>query len=152
MKPSITALAAILLALPQLTASAMAQEDGFTSLIQADSLDGWRGDLESWTVKDKTLIGHADGTLRANRFIVADIKPVKNFELRAEVWISAGGNSGLQYRIKERPDLCPFVVTGYQCDVVSNNDKYNGMLYEERGRRILSHTGEKVIIDPQGQP
>jgi hypothetical protein len=26
------------------------------------------------------------------------------------------------------------------------------MLYEERGRRILAHTGEKVIIDPQGQP
>ena len=152
MKPSITALAAILLALSQLTASAMAQEDGFTSLIQTDSLDGWRGDLESWTVKDKTLIGHADGTLRANRFIVADIEPEKNFELRAEVWISAGGNSGLQYRSEERPDLGPFVVTGYQCDVVSNNDKYNGMLYEERGRRILSHTGEKVIIDPQGQP
>ena len=26
------------------------------------------------------------------------------------------------------------------------------MLYEEKGRRILSHTGEKVIIDPDGQP
>jgi hypothetical protein len=26
------------------------------------------------------------------------------------------------------------------------------MLYEERGRRILAHTGERVIIDPQGQP
>ena len=26
------------------------------------------------------------------------------------------------------------------------------MLYEERGRRILSHTGEKVIVDNTGQP
>jgi hypothetical protein len=26
------------------------------------------------------------------------------------------------------------------------------MLYEERGRRILSHTGEKVIVDETGQP
>jgi len=26
------------------------------------------------------------------------------------------------------------------------------MLYEERGRRILSHTGEKVIVAPDGQP
>ena len=26
------------------------------------------------------------------------------------------------------------------------------MLYEEKGRRILSHTGEKVVIDPSGQP
>jgi hypothetical protein len=26
------------------------------------------------------------------------------------------------------------------------------MLYEERGRRILAHSGEKVVIDPEGQP
>jgi hypothetical protein len=26
------------------------------------------------------------------------------------------------------------------------------MLYEEKGRRILAHTGEKVVIDPSGQP
>ena len=26
------------------------------------------------------------------------------------------------------------------------------MLYEEKGRRILSHTGEKVIVDAEGQP
>src|SRR5262249_5413385 len=39
-----------------------------------------------------------------------------------------------------------------QCDVVPNRADYNGMLYEERGRRILAHTGERVIIDPQGQP
>jgi Domain of Unknown Function (DUF1080) len=39
-----------------------------------------------------------------------------------------------------------------QCDVVANRPDYNGMLYEERGRRILAHTGEKVVIDPKGQP
>ncbi|MDI1314513.1 DUF1080 domain-containing protein, partial [Prosthecobacter sp.] len=61
-------------------------------------------------------------------------------------------HSGLQYRGQERPDLGEWVVTGYQCDVVPGKDDYNGMLYEERGRRILAHTGEKVIIDPQGQP
>jgi hypothetical protein len=26
------------------------------------------------------------------------------------------------------------------------------MLYEERGRRILAHTGERVVIDAEGQP
>ena len=34
----------------------------------------------------------------------------------------------------------------------ANVPNYNGMLYEEKGRRILSHTGEHVIIDPKGQP
>src|SRR5207302_8584416 len=44
------------------------------------------------------------------------------------------------------------VVIGYQFDVVANRADYHGMLYEERGRRILAHTGEKVIIDAAGQP
>ena len=60
-------------------------------------------------------------------------------------------NSGLQYRGTSRPDLGLAIVTGYQCDVVASNPNYNGMLYEEKGRRILSHTGEKVVVDPTGQ-
>lgn len=139
-------------AAPEEKPDGAAQSDGFVNLIAKDSLKGWRGDLDSWNVKDGVLIGTADGTLKANRFIVADIPPVKNFELLAEVRVTDGGNSGLQYRSTERPDLGPFVVTGYQCDVVSNRDEYNGMLYEERGRRILAHTGQKVIIDVAGQP
>jgi hypothetical protein len=77
---------------------------------------------------------------------------VKNFELRVQVKVSPGGNSGIQYRGTERPDLGESVVTGYQCDVVANRADYNGMLYEERGRRIFARSGEKVIIDAKGQP
>ena len=68
-----------------------------------------------------------------------------------KVRISSGGNSGIQYRGISRPYLGLDVVTGYQCDVVPKVAKYNGMLYEEKGRRILSHAGEKVIVDPNGQ-
>ncbi len=124
----------------------------FIPLVAEASLEGWTGDLDSWKVVDGTLIGKADGTLKANRFIVADIPPVANFELIVDVWVSNGGNSGLQYRSEKREDLSPFAVAGYQCDVVSNNPDYNGMLYEEKGRRILSHTGEVVVVDTEGQP
>ncbi|MEM6916026.1 MAG: DUF1080 domain-containing protein, partial [Verrucomicrobiota bacterium] len=55
-------------------------------------------------------------------------------------------------RGKSAPELGLDIVTGYQCDIVANRPDYNGMLYEEKGRRILSHTGEKVIVDPEGQP
>jgi hypothetical protein len=103
-------------------------------------------------VEDGSLTGVADGKLDYNRFIVWRGGTVRNFELRVKVRVTPGGNSGLQYRSVERPDLGEAVVTGYQCDVVSNRPDYNGMLYEERGRRILAHTGEKVIIDPQGRP
>ena len=125
-------------------ANAQQEQSGESvSLIADADLSGWRGDLDSWKVIDGTLIGRADGSLKANRFIVADIDPVKNFEMHVDVWISEGGNSGLQYRSQERPDLGPAVVTGYQCDVVSNKAEYNGMLYEERGRRILRTPAKK---------
>ena len=93
-----------------------------------------------------------DGSLKMNRFITWTHSTIRNFDLRVKVKVTAGGNSGIQYRGTSRPDLGLDVVTGYQCDVVAGNPNYNGMLYEEKGRRILSHTGEKVIVDTDGQP
>ena len=106
------------------------------------------------TGRSRTAASPAPPTARSkfNRFIVWRGGTVKNFELRVQVKVTPGGNSGLQYRGTERPDLGESVVTGYQCDVVAKRPDYNGMLYEERGRRILAHTGERVIIDAEGQP
>jgi hypothetical protein len=126
--------------------------EGFQAIFNGRDLGGWEGSAQFWKAEEGCLTGTADGTLRYNRFIVWRGGTVKNFELRVKVKVTPGGNSGLQYRGTERPDLGESVVTGYQCDVVANRPDYNGMLYEERGRRILAHTGEKVIIDPQGQP
>jgi hypothetical protein len=98
------------------------------------------------------LTGVTDGSLKMNRFITWKDSTIRNFDLRVKVKVTPGGNSGIQYRGTLRPDLGLDIVTGYQCDVVADIPLYNGMLYEERGRRILSHTGEKVIIDETGQP
>lgn len=126
--------------------------EGFEAVFNGRDLAGWEGSPIYWSVEDGCLTGKADGTLKYNRFITWRGGTVRNFELRVKVWVSPTGNSGLQYRGTERPDLGESVVTGHQCDVVANRPDYNGMLYEERGRRILAHTGEKVVIDPQGQP
>jgi len=132
--------------------TASAPPEGFQMVFNGHDLSGWEGNPKYWSAEDGCLVGKADGTLTYNRFITWRGGKLKNFELRVKVNVSPTGNSGLQYRGTERPDLGETVVTGYQCDVVANRPDYNGMLYEERGRRILSHTGEKVIIDPQGQP
>lgn len=125
---------------------------GFTAIFNGRDLTGWAGGSEYWSVEDGCLTGVADGKLTYNRFITWKDGKVKNFELRVKVKVTPEGNSGIQYRGQERPDLGEWVVTGYQCDVVPKRDDYNGMLYEERGRRILAHTGEKVIIAADGQP
>ena len=126
--------------------------DGFVRLFNEKNLAGWAGDSKYWSVKDGAITGVTDGTLKMNRFLTWKGSTIRNFDLRVQVKVSAGGNSGIQYRGKSRPDLGLDVVTGYQCDVVANKPNYNGMLYEEKGRRIISHTGEKVIIAPDGQP
>lgn len=125
---------------------------GFEAVFNGRDLKGWDGSPKYWKVEDGCLTGVADGKLDYNRFLVWRGGRLKNFEMRVKVKVTPKGNSGIQYRGTERPDLGESVVTGYQCDVVANRPDYNGMLYEERGRRILAHTGEKVVIDPNGQP
>jgi choline-sulfatase len=126
--------------------------EGFVSVFDGKTLRQWSGDTQYWKVEDGALTGTTDGSLTMNHFITWEVSTIRNFDLRVQVKVSAGGNSGIQYRGTSRPDLGLDVVTGYQCDVVANNPNYNGMLYEEKGRRILSHAGEKVIVDPSGQP
>jgi choline-sulfatase len=139
---------------PEASAAVTAQpgKDGFVNLLSGNRLNQWSGDEKYWSMKNGVLTGVTDGSLKMNRFITWKGSTIRNFELRVKVNVSPGGNSGLQYRGQSRPDLALDVVTGYQCDVVANTPGYNGMLYEEKGRRILSHTGEKVIVDPDGQP
>ncbi len=126
--------------------------EGFVSLFDGKSLRGWTGDPQYWSVEDGAIVGKADGTLKRNHFLTWTGATVRNFELRVKVKVSPGGNSGLQYRGQMRPEIGLDCVSGYQCDVVAGHPDYDGMLYEERGRRILSHTGEKVIVDSEGQP
>lgn len=126
-------------------------KEGFVPVFDGKSLRNWEGESEYWSVEDGALTGKTDGTLERNHFISWKPSTIRNFELRVQVKVSVGGNSGLQYRGISRPEIGLDVVSGYQCDVVANTPEYNGMLYEERGRRILSHTGEKVIIDPEGR-
>jgi hypothetical protein len=131
--------------------SARPAADGFVSLFNGKNLAGWTGDSRYWSVEEGAITGVTDGSLERNRFLSWKGGTVRNFELRVRVKVSPGGNSGIQYRGSPRPELGLDVVSGYQCDVVADVPRYNGMLYEERGRRILAHTGERVIIDPKGQ-
>ncbi|MFI4850472.1 MAG: sulfatase-like hydrolase/transferase [Gimesia chilikensis] len=139
---------------PVASAAVGARKDteGFVSVFDGKTLRHWTGDPQYWSVEEGALTGKTDGSLKMNRFITWKDSTIRNFDLRVKVKVTEGGNSGIQYRGTSRPDLGLDIVTGYQCDVVANNPNYNGMLYEEKGRRILSHTGEKVIVAPDGQP
>ena len=85
---------------PQASAavSHQADKDGFIQLLGKRGLGQWSGDSKFWSVKDGVLTGIADGSLKMNRFITWKGSTIRNFDLRVKVKISAGGNSGIQYR------------------------------------------------------
>ena len=72
-----------------------------------------------------------------------------DFEFIADYRISAGGNSGVQYRSEEVKDI-PYAVKGYQADIDGAN-QYTGQNYEERGRGFLARRGQKVTFGLDGK-
>ena len=57
----------------------------------------------------------------------------------------AGGNSGVQYRSIERPDVAKWVMQGYQADIDAD-ERYTGQVYEERGRGFIANRGNFTYI------
>jgi putative heme-binding domain-containing protein len=128
-----------------------AAEEGFRPLFNGADLTGWDGNPELWSVKDGAITGTITGPeqLQYNQFIIWRGGKLKNFELRLKVK-HQGNNTGVQYRSRELPENGSWSIGGYQCDM-HPNAPYNAMMYEERGRGIITQNGQSVVIDPQGQ-
>ena len=132
-------------------ANGRAAEPGFKPLFNGKDLAGWDGNPALWSVEDGCITGKTQGpeTLAYNQFLIWRGGAVKNFELRAKIKQS-GNNSGIQYRSKELPEVGKWSVGGYQCDI-HPTPANNGMVYEEKGRGIITRNSQSVVIDPEGK-
>jgi len=128
-----------------------AQEAGFTALFNGKDLAGWEGDPKLWKVEGGIVIGTCDGPeqLAHNTFLIWRGGVVRDFELRATVRMVGDNNSGIQYRSRELPEIAPWVIAGYQCDIHPAIE-HTGMTYEEKGRGIFGLNGKNVLLDPEG--
>jgi hypothetical protein len=137
--------------LPMSTALTPAQsqkENGFQRIFNGENLEGWDGDPEFWSVKNGAIVGQKPkGNPGYNTFIVWEEAQPEHFELKLEFKIDSG-NSGIQYRSK-RLEKNKYRMHGYQGDV-DHAGKYIGLNYDEGGRGILAHRGEKVVITKDG--
>lgn len=131
--------------------TALIADDGFKSLFNGQDLTGWEGSPGHWKVKDGIVIGTCSGPddLSDNTFLIWRGGTVKDFELRATVRMVGDNNSGIQYRSHERPDIGPWAISGYQCDIHPAIE-HTGMTYEEKGRGIFGLNGKNVILDREG--
>lgn len=135
-----------------------ADEPGFTSIFDGKTLQGWDGDARIWRVVNGAIVGEVtpELNLKTNSFLIWRGGTPGDFELKAEYRISSKGNSGIQYRSIELPDI-RYAMKGYQADIdgEDRNEKgvrYTGQNYEERGRGFLAWRGQLAHIDPGQKP
>ena len=104
-------------------------KDGFVSLFDGKTLDGWEGNLEYWKVRDGMIVGDSPG-IKHNEFLCTK-KEFGDFELRVTFRIigDESKNSGVQFRSKRVPNNTE--VSGYQADI---GQGYWGCLYDESRR------------------
>jgi hypothetical protein len=128
------------------------KDDGFVKIFDGKTLNGWDADTSFWRVENGAIVGQVfpGKPLKANTFLIWKDGQPADFEFKAEYRISHEGNSGVQYRSEELPDI-RYALKGYQADIDGAN-QYTGQNYEERGRGFLAMRGQKVILKSDEKP
>ena len=126
--------------------------EGFRSIFDGKTLDGWDGDPRLWSVHDGCINGQTskENPATYNTFLIWRGGKPGDFELKVEFRMPNEGftNSGVQIRSWEGPKK--WQVSGYQPDM-DNSDHYVGTCYGENFRGELAGRGEKVTIGADGK-
>jgi len=89
--------------------------EGWTALFNGNDLDGWKKvgrEGSRWVVNDGVIKGSGEPSM-----LVTTGKAYRDFELRVEMKINDGGNSGLYFRTTSEPGFAD----GYEAQVDSTH-------------------------------
>jgi hypothetical protein len=120
------------------------EETGFTPIFDGKSIDGWDCDPDFWRVEGGEIIGETrpDHQPKQNIFCIWRGGKPADFELRLQYKLTGEtGNSGIQYRSVELPEVAKWVLKGYQADI-DGKEMFTGQVYEERLRGFLALRGQ----------
>lgn len=109
----------VLLAL-SMAATFAADADGWTTIFDGKSLDGWKVNESpaSFKLEDGTIVANGP---RAHLFYVGDPKPFKNFEFQAEVMTMPNSNSGIIFHCKWQDNN--WIKTGFEAQINNSYTK-----------------------------
>ncbi|MBQ9873869.1 MAG: DUF1080 domain-containing protein [Thermoguttaceae bacterium] len=123
--------------------------EGFVSLFDGKTLDGWEGDPQFWSVENGCVTGRSSEEHKVpySTFLVWKGKPVGDFTLLADFYIAPGGNSGIEYRAW-KDESRDNGLNGYQADICPGD--IMGILYGEALGEIIAWRGESAKFDADG--
>jgi hypothetical protein len=128
-------------------------EAGFTKIFDG-TMKNWDCDSAFWKVTDGVLTGEttAEHQPPQNIFCIWRGGQPGDFELKLDYRLTGAntGNSGIQYRSAEMPEVAKWVLKGYQADIDAQQT-FTGQVYEERGRGFLALRGQISYIPNGGK-
>ena len=132
--------------------------EGYVSLFDGKTLDGWDGNPKFWRVEDGAIVGESTpANPSGNSYIVYRGMKAKNFTLKFEIKVDGEGGSGIQYRSltgipwrlpideKLQPVNLNWMMTGPQADFWPSAKFWTGQFYSENTPlRIVAWRGQVV--------
>ena len=120
-------------------------KEGFVSLFDGCTLDGWQGDVNGYTVKDGTMVCEPGGNLYTD-------KEYANFILRFEFKTPPGGNNGVCIRTPLESDL-PAAYSGMEIQILDDgHPKYKDLQpYQAHGSIYGVVAAKQGALKPAGQ-
>ena len=123
-------LPALTLSLFVLTLTAAPAEEGFTSIFDGKSFNGWKPANEntnSFRIVDGAIVANGE---RCHLFYVGDPKPFKNFELKVDVMTETNSNGGIYIHTKYQENGWPKFGFETQVNNTHTDWKKTGSLYD----------------------
>jgi hypothetical protein len=118
---------------PQSQGTSQVTAGEWIDLFNGENLDGWRsygagGTLNpQWIVEDGAIVLNVDeDTDETTGGDLITVEQYENFELELEWKISAGGNSGIFFGVREIPDLDVAYDTGIEMQVLDDDRHVDG--------------------------
>jgi hypothetical protein len=136
-------LGVLLLAYPAAGDNTKLAEDGFVSLFDGKTLDGWQGDTKGYKVEDGAIV------CRGGRNLFT-AKEYANFVLRLEFKVPPGGNNGVGIRAPLQGDAA---YAGMEIQVLDDDaPKYKNLKpYQYCGSIYGVVAAKRGHLKPQGE-
>lgn len=119
-------------------------EDGFKSIFDGKSFEGWEGNMQMFRIEDEAIVaGTLDAKIPRNEFLCTR-KEYDDFELRLQFKLLGEplvSNAGIQIRSRRVPNNSE--VSGYQADLA---EEWWGSLFDESRRNQVLVRADQAAV------